>query len=75
MAEREDCVMVELLPKPKTEVVRRQILVLKCERFLTDEEKKKIIDRVKKEMEDGLVFLPFYLTVITVDEDSVVIMD
>lgn len=67
--------MVELLPKPKTEVIRRQILVLKCERFLTDEEKKKIIDRVKKEMEDGLVFLPFYLTAITVDEDSVVIMD
>lgn len=67
--------MVELLPKPKTEVVRRQILVLKCERFLTDEEKKKIIDRVKKEMEDGLVFLPFYLTAITVDKDSMVIMD
>ena len=67
--------MVELLPKPKTEVVRRQILVLKCERFLTEEEKKKIIDRVKKEMEDGIVFLPFYLTAITVDKDSVVIMD
>lgn len=67
--------MVELLPKPKTEVVRRQILVLKSERFLTDEEKKKIIDRVKKEMEDGLVVLPFFLTAITVDEDSVVIMD
>lgn len=67
--------MVELLPNPKTEVVRRQVLVLKCERFLTDEEKKRIIDRVKKEMEDGLVFLPFYLTAITVDEDSVVIMD
>lgn len=67
--------MVELLPKPKTEVVRRQILVLKCERFLTEEEKKKIIDRVKKEMEDGIVFLPFYLTATTVDKDSVVIMD
>lgn len=67
--------MVELLPKPKTEVVRRQILVLKCERLLTDEEKKKIIERVKKEMEDGIVFLPFYLTAITVDEDRVVIMD
>lgn len=67
--------MVELLPKPKTEVVRRQILVLKCDRFLTNEEKKLIIGRVKKEMEEGLVFLPAYLTAITVDEDSVVIMD
>lgn len=67
--------MVELLPKPKTEVVRRQILVLKCECFLTNEEKKLIIDRVKKEMEDGLVFLPAYITAITVDKDSVVTMD
>lgn len=67
--------MVELLPKPKTEVVRRQVLVLKCECFLTNEEKKEIIDRVKKEMEDGLAFLPFFLTAITVDKDSVVTMD
>lgn len=67
--------MVKLLPKPKTEVVRRQILVLKCERFLTGEEKKLIIDRVKKEMEDGLVFLPAYITAITVDNDGEVIMD
>lgn len=64
-----------LLPKPKTEVVRRQVLVIHCDLLLTDEEKQKIMDRVREEMKDGLVFLPHYLTAFTVDMDAVAVME
>ena len=67
--------MIELLPKPKTEVVRRQVLVIHCDLFITNEEKQKIMDRVREEMKDGLVVLPNYLTATTVDMDSVAVME
>ena len=67
--------MIELLPKPKTEVVRRQVLVIQCECLLTSEERQKIMDRVREEMKDGLVFLPHYLTATTVDIDGVAVME
>ena len=67
--------MIELLPKPKTEVVRRQILVIHCDRLVTYEERQKIMDRVTEEMKDGLVFLPYYITATTVDMDSVAVME
>ncbi len=67
--------MIELLPKPKTEVVRRQVLVIHCDRLVTYEERQKIMDRVREEMKDGLVFLPHYLTATTVDMDSVAVME
>ncbi len=67
--------MIELLPKPKTEVVRRQVLVIHCDLFITNEEKQKIMDKVREEMKDGLVVLPNYLTATTVDMDSVAVME
>lgn len=67
--------MIELLPKPKTEVVRRQVLVIHCDLFVTYEERQKIMDRVREEMKDGLVFLPPHLTATTVDMDSVAVME
>ena len=67
--------MIELLPKPKTEVVRRQVLVIHCDHLVTYEETQKIMDRVRKEMKDGLVFLPYYLTATTVDMDCMAVME
>lgn len=67
--------MIELLPKPKTEVVRRQVLVIHCDRLVTYEERQKIMDRVREEMKDGLVFLPYYLTATTVDMDGMAVME
>lgn len=66
--------MIELLPKPKTEVVRRQVLVIHCDCIITDEKRQKIMDRVREEMKDGIVFLPHYLTATTVDIDGVAVM-
>lgn len=67
--------MIELIPKQKLEVVRRQVLVIHCDCIITDEERQKIMDRVREEMKDGLVFLPHYLAATTVDMDSVSVME
>lgn len=69
--------MAEMLypDNQRTEVMRKQILVLHCDLLLTDEEKQKIMDRVREEMKDGLVFLPHYLTAITVDADCIALLD
>ncbi len=59
----------------RMEVVRKQILVLHSDVFLTDKERQELVDKVRKEMKGGLVFLPPSVTAITVDEDCIALLD
>lgn len=52
---------------PKTEILRRQILVLKVKAFLKQSEKEEIKRSVLEQMKDGIVILPTGVEVFAID--------
>lgn len=53
-------------------VVRKQILVLKINTFLTDKDRLNTLrDDVMEQMKTGIVFLPSWVEAFTVDADEV----
>lgn len=61
--------------KPKTEILRRQILVLQAKCFLKQDEKEAIKRSVLEQMKEGVVILPTGVEGFSVDADTVVLME
>lgn len=68
---------MELIAKGKTQttVIRKQALVVMCDRFLNPDDKKGLVDSIADGLENGMVFLPLGVKAITVDRDCVVFME
>ena len=60
---------------PKTEILRRQILVLQVKVFLKQDEKEAIKRSVLEQMKDGVVILPTGVEGFAIDADTVVLME
>ena len=59
----------------RTEVVRKQILVVKSGFFMNAEDKARLRADIETQMKTGLVILSGSLDAFTVDEDRVAIME
>lgn len=59
----------------KTEILRRQILVLQVKVFLKQSEKEEIKRSVLEQMKDGVVILPTGVKGFAIDADTVVLME
>ena len=58
----------------RTEIVRRQILVVDCGDSLTPEERNYLRQGILKQMQSGLVLLPNGCKAITCDEDATIVV-
>lgn len=58
----------------RTEIVRRQILVVECGAFLPADQRKYLRDEILKQMQSGLVLLPNGCKAITCDEDAEIVV-
>ena len=67
--------MSKPLINQRMEVVRKEILVVKCAHFMTTEDKAQLRADIEAQMETGLVILSGSFDAFTVDEDRVVIME
>ena len=68
---------MELIAKGKTQttVIRKQALVVMCDRFLKPDDQKRLADSIADGLENGLAFLPPGFKAITADRDCVVVME
>lgn len=57
----------------KTQVVRKQVLVIKCNLILSNEKMEDFRHKFIKQMEEGTVLLPSGFDALTVDADRIVI--
>ena len=58
----------------RTEIVRRQILVVDCGAFLKADKRKYLRDEILKQMQSGLVLLPDGCKAITCDADAEIVV-
>lgn len=57
----------------KTQVVRRQVLVIKCNLIMSNEKMEDFRRKFIKQMEEGTLLLPSGFDALTVDTDHIVI--
>ena len=65
---------IKVFEKTKTEIVRRQILVVECG-LLNADQRKYLRAEILKQMQSGLVLLPNGCKAITCDTDSAIVME
>lgn len=61
-------------PKPK-EIIKQDILIIKCPFYLTQEDQKKLYERFLKEKFQGLVLLPFGFEAVYIPHDCEIVME
>lgn len=66
---------IKVFERTKTEIVRRQILVIDCGISLSIEERNYLRQGILKQMQSGLVLLPGGCHAFTCDADAAMVME